>query len=52
LTKQNIPRFPTFVGERIDADSAKDAVIRGQDEAAMAVGSSKGKGKGKGKAKA
>lgn len=47
LTKQNIPRFPTFVGERIDADRAKDAIIREKDGDAMEVGTSKGKGKAK-----
>ncbi|BGP26818.1 DNA ligase [Rhodotorula toruloides] len=27
LTQQNIPRFPTFVGERFDVEGPKDAVI-------------------------
>ncbi|GAA5957027.1 hypothetical protein JCM3765_005384 [Sporobolomyces pararoseus] len=49
LTKQNIPRFPTFVGERVDADRAKDASIREKDEDTMEVGGSKSKGKGKSK---
>lgn len=54
LTKQNIPRFPTFVGERIDADSAKDAIVRGRDVPAPEneAGSSERPGKGKGKSKA
>ncbi|GAA5828834.1 hypothetical protein JCM3766R1_003835 [Sporobolomyces carnicolor] len=54
LTKQNIPRFPTFVGERIDADSAKDAIVRGRDVPVPEneAGSSGRPGKGKGKSKA
>ncbi|GAA5929550.1 uncharacterized protein JCM15063_004181 [Sporobolomyces koalae] len=31
LTKQKVPRFPTFVGERIDSTSPKDAVVRSRD---------------------
>ncbi|GAA5898178.1 uncharacterized protein JCM6883_000948 [Sporobolomyces salmoneus] len=54
LTKQGIPRFPTFVGERVDAESAKDAIIRGknlgQDE--VEAGSSNANGKGKGRSNA
>ncbi|GAA6007665.1 hypothetical protein JCM11491_003917 [Sporobolomyces phaffii] len=52
LTKQNIPRFPTFVGERIDSDRAKDAVVRSRDggEEATVTETTKKKGKGKGKA--
>ncbi|ORY86738.1 hypothetical protein BCR35DRAFT_324579 [Leucosporidium creatinivorum] len=28
LTKANIPRFPTFVGERADMDAPKDCIVR------------------------
>jgi DNA ligase-1 len=28
LTKSGVPRFPTFVGERIDATEPKDALVR------------------------
>ncbi|KAJ3243937.1 hypothetical protein HDU77_010122 [Chytriomyces hyalinus] len=28
LTRDGIPRFPSFVGERVDADSASDATVR------------------------
>ena len=51
LTKQNIPRFPSFVGERIDMDTAQDATIRKKDlvvgKGQETEGSSKSKGKGK-----
>ncbi|GAA6058258.1 hypothetical protein JCM3770_006084 [Rhodotorula araucariae] len=33
LTKAGIPRFPTFVGERIDATEPKDAVLQLRDAA-------------------
>ncbi|GAA5895336.1 hypothetical protein JCM5296_002379 [Sporobolomyces johnsonii] len=46
LTKQGIPRFPTFVGERFDASAAKDAVVREKDAPAAAP-SGKGTGKKK-----
>ncbi|GAA5921258.1 hypothetical protein JCM1841_001658 [Sporobolomyces salmonicolor] len=36
LTKQGIPRFPTFVGERFDASAAKDAAVRERDTPAAA----------------
>lgn len=28
LTKSGVPRFPTFVGERVDATEPKDAEVR------------------------
>ncbi|GAA6058674.1 hypothetical protein JCM10212_004085 [Sporobolomyces blumeae] len=45
LTRTGVPRFPTFVGERFDADGAKDAVVReGTNEAKAATpGTAKGK---------
>jgi len=51
LTKQSIPRFPSFIGERIDMDTAQDATIRKKDlvveKSGETEGSSKSKGKGK-----
>lgn len=55
LSQNDVPRFPTFVGERADADEPKDAVVRSaaaREAEASSGGGSKGKGKGKGKAKA
>jgi len=51
LTKQNIPRFPSFVGERIDMDTAQDATIRKKDLVVGKSGETEGKTKGKGKKK-
>jgi len=51
LTKQNIPRFPSFVGERIDMETAQDATIRKKELVAEKSGETEGKTKGKGKKK-
>ena len=51
LTKQNIPRFPSFVGERIDMETAQDATIRKKELVVEKSGETEGKTKGKGKKK-